>query len=273
MFDTVVIDEDGNALNAVEATVNDAGTANLSTIYNARSGGGTKTNPITTTSNGLVQFWAAPGSYDITFHDTLARIADRTFTYEAVSGATAGIAWSQIDNATVNNIADANVSASAAIQGSKLDTLDGRLKQTTGIISPNADFSVSYAVTGDSGWTDLSGTSTSIVPDVSAYLIGYLVAKAEVSPYSGNVACGGDVTVQLSVDGSRVGTAAEAYFTGWSDSSIAESFIATISQVYRIPLTSGSHPVKLQARGTSSNGATLKVYSSQTNFSWQLVAQ
>lgn len=97
-YSDVVLDTSGNALEDISVTVKIAGTNTNATIYSTRAGGGTLTNPIVTTATGLVQFWAPPGSYDLTFHDTTlpARIDDRTITFEAVSGADGGIDGGQL---------------------------------------------------------------------------------------------------------------------------------------------------------------------------------
>jgi microcystin-dependent protein len=98
-FDTVVVDSSGNALNNITVYAYQQGTTTPITIYSTKGGGGTLTNPITTGSNGLVQFWAPPGTYDIKFHDATlpARISDRTFTWDAVSGADDGIPQAKVE--------------------------------------------------------------------------------------------------------------------------------------------------------------------------------
>ncbi len=148
-FDTVVVDVNGNALSGVEATVKNAGTSTLSTIYTSKSGGGTKSNPITTDSTGLVQFWAAPGSYDITIADTNipARVTTRTITFEAVSGETTGISWSQIDSAgqvnstalaansvtpgKINGVAALPIIPAVKVYKSVAQTIPGSMTETT----------------------------------------------------------------------------------------------------------------------------------------------
>jgi len=99
-FDTVVIDSEGNALDNITVNVYLQGTTTPVTIYSTKGGGGTITNPITTGASGLVQFWAPPGTYDVKFHDSElpARISDRTFAWESLSGADAGIPQVKIEN-------------------------------------------------------------------------------------------------------------------------------------------------------------------------------
>jgi microcystin-dependent protein len=98
-YDNVVIDVQGNALDNIQVTVNEAGTENLATIYSQRTGGSTIPNPFVTDEIGLIQFWAEPGLYDIEWHDlnSVPRIGDRFITWSAVSGASSGIALSQLD--------------------------------------------------------------------------------------------------------------------------------------------------------------------------------
>lgn len=120
-FTTEVIDDTGNALDDIEVTVLDAGTSDESVLYSGRSGSGTISNPITTNATGLVEFWAAPGSYDIGFHDTQlpTRISDSDITWEAVSGQDAGIDWTQIDSA---GKVDSTALAPGAVTTSKIDS-------------------------------------------------------------------------------------------------------------------------------------------------------
>jgi hypothetical protein len=100
-FDDVAIDTLGNAMANIEVTVYSAGTQTNANIYTQRSGGTTKSNPFVTDSSGLVSFWTEAGSYDVLWHDLdiPPRISDRQFTFESVSGATGGIANSQIGDA------------------------------------------------------------------------------------------------------------------------------------------------------------------------------
>ncbi len=55
----------GNALSTVTCTVTLRDTATNATLYTASTGGTTKPNPFTVT-NGVVNFWIVPGSYDVT---------------------------------------------------------------------------------------------------------------------------------------------------------------------------------------------------------------
>jgi hypothetical protein len=103
-FDTVVLDVEGNALEDIEVTVYDADTLDEATIYSTKTGGGSAPNPFTTTANGLINFWANPGSYDINFNDTElpARITERTIQGSAIAGDTddGGIDAAQLPQGT-----------------------------------------------------------------------------------------------------------------------------------------------------------------------------
>ena len=83
----------GNAIKpaaSVQVTVYLAGTVTKATIYGSRSPSDLTplANPQTTPASGLVEFWAEYGSFDIFVHDTIvpARLADKTFGWEATSG-------------------------------------------------------------------------------------------------------------------------------------------------------------------------------------------
>lgn len=91
-FDDVIIDTAGNALSNVEAAVYKVGTSELLTIYSQREGGSSKSNPITTTSNGRVQFFVESSVFDVAIHDTEvpARFSDRTVTIDRTPGSGTG---------------------------------------------------------------------------------------------------------------------------------------------------------------------------------------
>lgn len=97
-FDAPVIDEEGNALEAIEVTVYESDGVTEATIYNSKSGGGTISNPIETDATGNVSFWSNPGEYVLSFHDTELpiRIADKEIVWSAVSGDEEGIDPNQI---------------------------------------------------------------------------------------------------------------------------------------------------------------------------------
>ena len=80
------------ALAGVQVFVYQPGTTTLATIYLARTGGATASNPLLTGATGAVEFFAEVGEYDVKFHDTNlpARIADKTFQWNATSGADLG---------------------------------------------------------------------------------------------------------------------------------------------------------------------------------------
>jgi hypothetical protein len=105
-FDNVVIDTLGNALSNIEVGVYNVGTNTLSTIYTTRTGGTTKTNPFTTTSNGLVSFFTDPGTYEVRLHDLngTPRISDRTIYHDSVGGDTQGIAGTQVEDSGISAV-------------------------------------------------------------------------------------------------------------------------------------------------------------------------
>ena len=77
-------------LSGVLVSVYAAGTTNLATIYQGRSGPTQQANPFTAT-NGLARFWADAGEYDVAYHDTLLRIADQAIGWNSIPAGTAGI--------------------------------------------------------------------------------------------------------------------------------------------------------------------------------------
>lgn len=210
-YDSPVQDVQGTVYALVQATVYLTGTGTPATIYATKSGGGTLSNPIITDSNGIVQFWAEPGSYDITFHDTAvpARFADRTITWEAVSGATDGIGWAQIDKPTsgipgadladnsVTNakMADDSVGAAEIIAGSVGDT---ELAANSVTNAKMADNSVgSNEIIADAVGNSEIGAGAVDINELSAAVqalfipVGTIVATGRSSAPAGWLMCNG----------------------------------------------------------------------------------
>lgn len=89
---------DGLPMSGVQCTVyNSVGSA--ATIYETKTGGTLKANPFTTSSNGVLTFYADPGYYEIEVADTQipARFTTRRIPFDAVAGDDEGVAGKQID--------------------------------------------------------------------------------------------------------------------------------------------------------------------------------
>ena len=118
-FDGSLLDvQTGTPLADVECTVlNSSGTN--ATIYETRVGGALKSNPFNTTANGVVNFFAEPGYYDIQARDTHipARFTTRRIPFDAVSGDDNGIALKQID---INNKIDQSMFQADSVGTSEL---------------------------------------------------------------------------------------------------------------------------------------------------------
>lgn len=84
-FHDTVIDDAGNALADVTVAVYQRGTVNTVSIYTTASGGTTRPNPFTVT-DGIVSFWAEPGSYDLVISDTEIppRFSTRTVSWDSI---------------------------------------------------------------------------------------------------------------------------------------------------------------------------------------------
>ena len=160
-------------------------------------------------------------------------------------------------------ITNAMISASAAILGSKLDTADGRLQLTTGMISGGTGQSLTTS------YADLSLASATITPDVAAYLIGIAVFDFEIGSIQSGEFCVCDGT--LTIDGNP---SPSARLQASSSSTNLPAPIATVAQVYRIALPAAAHTVKLQAKKTET-GTTSAMMGNQNGaqFLYALVAQ
>lgn len=97
-----IANEEGNVqtISGVEVSVYQAGTLTPAPIYGSRSLGDVAplTQPLTTDTNGVVDFWAPAGDYDIFFHDTVGtpRIDDQTVGWSSLSGADGGVPGAKV---------------------------------------------------------------------------------------------------------------------------------------------------------------------------------
>lgn len=80
-------------LAGVEVRVYYSGTVTPAPIYGSSGGSEQLSNPIITAADGLVEFWAEVGAYDINVMDAQAppRVAQKTFGWNAVPAVTGGL--------------------------------------------------------------------------------------------------------------------------------------------------------------------------------------
>ncbi|HWI69301.1 MAG TPA: phage tail protein [Nitrospiraceae bacterium] len=84
----------------IRISVFNPGGTTLQTIYAARTGAATKTNPFISGDDGYAEFWGESAGYDIKIEDTQgpARIATKTVGWNAVNGEAGGIPPAQLAN-------------------------------------------------------------------------------------------------------------------------------------------------------------------------------
>lgn len=159
------------------------------------------------------------------------------------------------------------------LQGENFDTTEGRLKQTTGLIVPNAD-----KILGDS-YEDLPNATIQITADVAAFALVHAVfnfwAQGDVAPGSSAGAFSTGARGTLNVAGSD--QAEEALLAFRSQEVFAEIDLTILEghahQIYRVPLAAGTPTtLKLRAR-RESNVVDATCFASGTRFLYQLVAQ
>jgi hypothetical protein len=158
-------------------------------------------------------------------------------------------------------VTNAKVDSSAAIAGSKLDTIDGRLKQTVGFVVATGDLNPLTT-----SYVDVPGATVTFTPDVACYALVQVtfdfVCQTDVT--GSNVTSG-----VLVVDGTPQGRIA---YLGMTNNNAAHiSTTATATQTYRIALSAASHTLKLQAKKSAADSAAC--FLDNTNFSYQLTAQ
>ncbi len=164
-----------------------------------------------------------------------------------------------------DSVVNANVTASAAIAGSKLDTGDGRLVQTTGV----ATGSGSLTCTGT--YADIASATVTFTPDVACTALVTATFDLELSSIGSAESVEG--TGVLVVDGSAQTPVATVSFI---NAGAATSFTSrsTATQVYRVALTAAAHTLKLQAKKTNESGTTVVTATgANCRLLYQLVAQ
>lgn len=175
-------------------------------------------------------------------------------------------------NITAGSITNTLVSNSAAIAGSKLDTTDGRLQQTTGIAVSSGDLNLKTA--GSGVYADVPSATATLTPDVACYALVTSVFEFDLTSVENtvDVNCDGALVVDGSV---QTGTATHHWGVGVSG---GPTYLTkgTHSTVHRVALTAAAHTLKLQAKytlvsGLGTGNAVCKA--TNTRFLYQLVAQ
>jgi hypothetical protein len=92
-------------------SLNAAGSPSSTNVYTARSNGIASTGGVTD-YNGVIEFWAEPGEYQISISDPSARISDKEIFWSSVSGQEGGIPGTSIstdDKLESNQIKDGTI--------------------------------------------------------------------------------------------------------------------------------------------------------------------
>lgn len=164
---------------------------------------------------------------------------------------------------TAGAVVDADVNASAAIQGSKLDTTDGRLKQTTGIVSSSSP------LTTTTSYSDITGATVTFTPDVACHALVAAQFMFSLADLTSGDTCSGEGT--LTVDGAAETRTAEFSIDG-SPAGLVE-LEASVTQFYRVSLSVASHTLKLQAKKTVEGAEVIDCRVRNAQFLYFLVAQ
>lgn len=173
----VVQDKHGEALRSVTVSVYAAGTTNLSTIY-SDNGTTTKTNPMTTSSDGIYDFYASNGAYDITFARsgyTFDAAQTRRITLFDVADFSGGGGGGGGSSAFSSITSGTNTTAAAMIIGTGASmTYSGSGSINASLFKGNATVLTADGGTGQTSATDDalllgngSGWITTVVPSCS----------------------------------------------------------------------------------------------------------
>jgi hypothetical protein len=158
-----------------------------------------------------------------------------------------------------DSIVNADVNSAAAILGSKLDTLDGRLGLTGGVISSSSNLTLTTS------HADISGATVTLTPDVAAYMWVIGTWQFTINTDSTSLStCFG----RLLLDGADQGGPAVQVDNG---NAVNVGLIATGVTLYRLSLSVASHTIKMQARKNSTDTCTANAGGCQ--FMYLLTAQ
>jgi len=170
-----------------------------------------------------------------------------------------------------NSVGMDEVDENSVLLGANLDTTDGRLRLTSGLVSASADRTLTGA------YQDITGATVTFTPDVAAHalvLAAFDFDWVQFVPGATNE-LGSELAGTLTVDG--VAQTKQAKFGGGVSVSGTQVEIdgrATVHQIYRVALTAASHTLKLQARMEQDFGMDQKVCrAAGTQFLYALVAQ
>lgn len=143
-FDGVLLDPaTGEAVENVEWEVYKADGVTSATIYGSKSGADILPTTNTTSSNGVISFWVAPGFYQISIVDPSTKIASRVIPFNAVAGDDDGISLDQIDfgtGLTTSYIGDQQVTTAKI----KDDDVTQAKMATNSIGTPEAKFVLEF---------------------------------------------------------------------------------------------------------------------------------
>jgi hypothetical protein len=197
-----ILSSAGALLPSVYVRVYNASTTTLATVFAAKTGTSTYTNPLFTDTAGRYTFWSEPGSYDIEISDTTySRITTRSIPFDAVSADSAGIARAQLED---------NFFSTAKFQDGSMGSADIGADQVT------------TAKLQDGGLSVPTGTVTPA--NMSAYPTCRVVL-------SGNQAITSNTDVPLAW-----GSASQTVDTMWSSSPYPTLLIAQRSGIYLVTL-------------------------------------
>ena len=105
----VARDEYGNSLSGASVTIYDAGTTTASTLYSEETLVTSEDNPFETGTDGVYEFWADPGLYDI-------QIAKAGFSTTTISNMQVGIVFANIESSATAGVRSGTVAGTGAVQ-------------------------------------------------------------------------------------------------------------------------------------------------------------
>lgn len=200
-------------LRDIRISVFNPGGTTLQTIYEARTGAATKTNPFTTGDDGYAEFWGESAGYDIKIEDTQApvRISAKTIGWNSVNGEAGGIPPAQLAPGITQAQLEAAIQAALWKPGD-IKTQGGSNVPAgwlacDGAAVNRATYGALYAALGgaSSPWGQGDGATTFNLPDLKGRMLmgaGAAAGDATATTHALGTKFGAEKVTLLAAEGS-----------------------------------------------------------------------
>lgn len=185
-FDGVFLDPaTGNAISGIDWTVYESDGTTVATVYASKTANSPLPGTNTTSSTGVVQFWAEPGYYEVHIDDPSGAIAERRIPFSAVAGDDGGITRVQIDFGT--GVTTGQIGAQAVETANiKDDAVTAPKINANAVLSDNIKFDFASGFgsfsTDGANTTGTCATLTGVLPGIYLAIGKYGSSSDTYSP-------------------------------------------------------------------------------------------